>query len=138
MREAPEVPEGFLPSERSSPLLDLIGPLYVAEHDGAIIVGLRAEPRHANGRGAIHAAVLSALSDIALGRNAAATYNPPQHIVTVNLSIDFIAAANPGQWLEATATVQRAGKRLAFAQGRIHADGKLVAQTSATFATTPQ
>jgi acyl-coenzyme A thioesterase 13 len=95
MSETSAVPEGFRPSERSSPLLDLIGPLYVAEHDGSIIVGLRAEPRHANGRGAIHAAVLSALSDIALGRNAAATYNPPQHIVTVNLSIDFIAAANP-------------------------------------------
>jgi acyl-coenzyme A thioesterase 13 len=111
MSETEEVPEGFRPSERSSPLLDLIGPPYVCENDGSIIVGLRAEPRHANGRGAIHAAVLSALSalsDIALGRNAAATYDPPQHIVTVNLSIDFIAAAKPGHWLEATATIQRA------------------------------
>jgi acyl-coenzyme A thioesterase PaaI-like protein len=34
--------------------------------------------------------------------------------------------------------VQRVGRRLAFAQGRITADDKLIAQTSATFAVPSQ
>jgi hypothetical protein len=50
--------------------------------------------------------VLSALSNIALGRNAAASDDPPQHNV---------APAKPGHWLDGTATVHRSEERLAFA-----------------------
>jgi acyl-coenzyme A thioesterase 13 len=128
------LPAGFVGSTRTSPLLDLVGPIAVAERDGATVIGMWAEERHTNSRGAVHGAVLSALADIAMGRNAATASTPRSMLVTVTLSIDFITAARVGQWLEASATVQRTGRRLAFAQGRIHADSILVAQTSGTFA----
>jgi acyl-coenzyme A thioesterase 13 len=128
------VPEGFAVSPRTSPFLDLIGPVFVALRDDAVVVGLRVESHHLNNRGAVHGAVLSALADITMGRNIAARTSPPSSVVTVTLTVDFIAGASLGQWLEATASVQRVGRRLAFAQGRITADEKLIAQTSATFA----
>ena len=128
------LPAGFIESDRTSPLLELVGPIAVADRDRAIVIGMWAEERHTNSRGAVHGAVLSALADIAMGRNAATATTPRSLLVTVTLSIDFIAAARVGQWLTASATVQRTGRRLAVAQGRIHGDGVLVAQTSGTFA----
>ena len=40
----------FRVSERTSPLLDLIGPFAEAERDGATVLGLWAEERHTNSR----------------------------------------------------------------------------------------
>jgi acyl-coenzyme A thioesterase 13 len=132
------IPPGFSPSQRSSPFLDLIGPVFVADRDDGVVVGMRVQSHHLNNRGAVHGAVASALADITMGRNVAARTSPPTSVVTVTLTVDFIAGAALGQWLEATASVQRVGRRLAFAQGRITADGKLIAQTSATFAVPAQ
>lgn len=129
-----DLPAGFAPSQRTSPLLDLLGPIAVAERDGTLVVGMRARPDHLNNRGAVHGAVLSALADIVMGRSAVRAADPPASMVTVTLTVDFVSAAREGEWLEASATVQRAGRRLAFVQGRLHADGRLVGQCSATFA----
>ena len=48
--------------------------------------------------------------------------------------MDYLASAGDGAWLEASATVTRVGRRLAFADGRVDADGKPVAKASAVFA----
>lgn len=47
-------PDGFTPYARSSRSLDLIGPLYEAVDDPAV-VGLRIDGRHTNARGFLHA-----------------------------------------------------------------------------------
>ncbi len=52
--------------------------------------------------------------------------------------MDYVAAAQDGDWLEASATVTRAGRRLAFADGRVEAAGKPVAKASAVFAVATQ
>jgi acyl-coenzyme A thioesterase 13 len=128
------LPNGFTDSPRSSPFLDLVGPITVAERDGSTVIGMWADDRHTNNRETVHGGVLSALADIAMGRNAARRTDPPSSVVTVTLTVDFVAPARSGSWLEATATVQKAGRRLAFVHGLITADGTLVAQTSGTFA----
>lgn len=128
------LPDGWAFADRTSPFLDVVGPLAQrTQPDGTVAVGLRAEPKHTNNRGLVHGAVLTALADIASGRSASANGIDGTNWVTTSLTVDYIAPSGVGAWLEATATVQRAGRRLAFTHGLITADGILVAQTSALF-----
>lgn len=43
------IPEGFTPLTRSSPLLDLLGPIYTRGSGLQLEIGLRTDSRHANG-----------------------------------------------------------------------------------------
>jgi acyl-coenzyme A thioesterase 13 len=125
-----DVPAGFEPSGRTGPFLDLIGPVYTRAGERGILLGLRARSEHCNARGFVHGAVLAALLDVVCGRSCRAYPN----MLTVSLTVDYIASAQDGDWLEASATVTRAGRRLAFADGRVEAAGKPVAKASAVFA----
>lgn len=133
-----EVPAGFEPSERTGPFFDLIGPIYTKTGERGILLGLPARAEHCNARGFVHGAVLAALLDVVCGRNcrARAPLNP--NLLTVSLTVDYVAAARDGDWLEASATVTRAGRRLAFADGRVEVVGKAVAKASAVFAVAEQ
>ena len=117
-----EVPAGFEQARRASPFLDMIGPVYTMTGERGILLGLRARTEHLNTRGVVHGAILAALLDVVCGRNCGA------------LTVDYVAAARDGDWLEASATVTRVGRRLAFADGRVDAGGKPVAKASAVFA----
>jgi uncharacterized protein (TIGR00369 family) len=129
-----DVPAGFEPSERTGPFFDLIGPVYTKTGERGILLGLRARAGHCNARGFVHGAVLAALLDVVCGRNCSARAPSNPNLLTVSLTIDYVAAARDGDWLEATATVTRAGRRLAFADGRVEVAGKPVAKASAVFA----
>ena len=128
-----EVPAGFELSRRTSPFLDLIGPVYTRTTERGILLGLRARTEHLNTRGFVHGAILAAMLDVVCARNCAAL---TEHlsVVTVSLTVDYVAAARDGDWLEASAAVTRVGRRLAFADGRVDAEGKPVAKASGVFA----
>lgn len=129
-----DVPAGFEPSGRTGPFLDMIGPVYIRTGEHGTLLGLRARTEHCNARGFVHAAVLAAQLDVVCGRNCAERAPSRPHLLTVSLTVDYVAAAQDGDWLEASATVTRAGRRLAFADGRVEAAGKPVAKASAVFA----
>ena len=68
------------------------------------------------------------------GRNCRALAPSSANLLTVSLTVDYVASAQDGDWLEASATVTRAGRRLAFADGMVEVAGKPVAKASAVFA----
>jgi uncharacterized protein (TIGR00369 family) len=133
-----EVPAGFEPSERTGPFFDLIGPIYTKTGERGILLGLPARAEHCNARGFVHGAVLAALLDVVCGRNCRARAPSNPNLLTVSLTVDYVAAARDGDWLEASATVTRAGRRLAFADGRVEVVGETVAKASAVFAVAEQ
>lgn len=53
--------------------------------------------------------------------------------MTVNLSVDFLGAAQVGQWLEVHPRVLKVGGSLAFVDAVVLADQKMVARASAVF-----
>jgi acyl-coenzyme A thioesterase PaaI-like protein len=55
---------------------------------------------------------------------------------TVNLTLDYLAPARLGAWVEGTAEFLRAGKTLFFAHGTASADGVLCLRASAIFKVT--
>ena len=127
------VPDGFQPLFRTSPAIDLIGPIYCKGGGRDLVLGLRVETKHCNARDIVHGGILATLADLALGYTTAFTNNTPQAMVTVNLSLDYAGYAKVGDWLEAAVEVQKLGARLAFANGYIRRDSERIVRASAVF-----
>ena len=127
------IPTGFTPLFRSSPFLDLLGPIYNQRSDTGLVIGLRAEEKHCNARGLVHGGVLSSLADVALGYNSAFAQEPPTPIVTSSLTIDYAGTAKLGDWITLETDVQKVGKSLAFANCYVVVESVRIARASAVF-----
>ncbi|MGH1372157.1 MAG: PaaI family thioesterase [Cellvibrionaceae bacterium] len=128
-----EIPEGFEPIFRSSPFLDLLGPIYNKRTESGLIIALRAEKKHCNGRGLVHGGVFSSLADIALGYNAAFQEKTPVPMVTASLTIDYAGSAKLDDWVEISVDVQKVGRNMAFANSYFFVGSKRIARASAVF-----
>jgi len=127
------IPAGFEPIFRSSPYLELLGPIYNKKTDKGLVIGLLAEPKHCNAREQVHGGVFSSLADIALGYNAAFSKEVPIPIVTASLTIDYVGAAKLGEWIEIETDVQKVGRRMAFANCYFIVNSKRIARASGVF-----
>jgi len=125
--------EGFKPLFRSSPAVDLIGPVYSKGEGADLVLGLRVEAKHCNMRGTLHGGILATLADVALGYTIAFSTNPPTGLTTTNLSLDFAGTAKIGDWLEAQVDVQKKGSRLAFANCYVSVGEERIVRASAVF-----
>ena len=105
------------------PYEDLAGPFYFRqEADGAYRCAFRAEKKHMNGGGFMHGGCMLTFADYSLfviGREAL----QGGHAVTVSLNGEFVGPANPGDLVEATGEVVRAGGSLVFLRGLISTGG---------------
>ena len=128
-----DIPREFRPLFRTSPVLDLIGPLYCRGEGADLIIGLGVEPKHCNARGTVHGGILATLADVALGYNMAFSSTPPASLVTANLTLDFAGTAKIGDWLEARVDVQKQGSRLSFANCYITVNEQRIVRASAVF-----
>ncbi len=128
-----DVPLDFEALSRSSPLLDLIGPVYKRGQGRDLVLGLRAETKHCNARGTVHGGMLATLADVALGYTMAFATDPPARLVTANLSLDFAGSAKAGDWLQAHVDIQKQGSRLSFANCYIVVGEQRIVRASAVF-----
>src|SRR5215471_4998334 len=96
-----DIPAGFEPHFRSSPVTDAWAPLYSKFTDRAVQMGLRLARAHTNSRGLIHGGLIAALSDNAMGYSVAQTmgWDKSKSLLTISLAVDFIGSAQIGQWL---------------------------------------
>ena len=72
-----EVPAGFEPLTRVSPIAELLGPFYAKGSGVELSLGLRVQPKHTNLRGTVHGGVLATIADMALGYTLAFASHPP-------------------------------------------------------------
>jgi acyl-coenzyme A thioesterase 13 len=128
-----DVPQGFEPIFRVSPISELLGPVYYKGKGYELSLGLRAQAKHANLRGSVHGGVLAAIADMALGYTLAFAQDPPMGLVTANLSIDYAGSAKIGDWMETRTDVQRQGGRLAFANCYIYVGDQRIVRASGVF-----
>ena len=128
-----DIPAGFVPIQRISPVIELIGPVYCRGTGTELELGLRAEPKHCNLRGNVHGGIIAMLADIALGYTLAFSSDPPLGMVTANLSLDYAGAATVGDWLTTRTDIQRKGGRLAFANCYIWVADQRIVRASGVF-----
>ena|SRR5436305_704253 len=125
---------GFSPHERSSPYLDLIGPVLSRRTETGIEFALSIDERHVNARGLAHGGVLAALADVAMGFAASISQDPPPYLITTSLTISFAIAVRTGETVTARVDVHRVGRRMAFANCYLTAADRRVVHASAVFA----
>jgi len=135
---ASDIPEGFEPHFRQSPLTDPWEPLYSKKTDKAVVIGLRLAKPHTNGRGLIHGGLIAALSDNAMGYSCAQAMGWTTSLVTISLAVDFVGSANVGQWLAVETEVIKTGSTICFAQSLIKADDAVIARANGTFRVVPK
>src|SRR5882724_1818182 len=133
-----DIPAGFVPLARRSPLTEPWQPLYSKHTDKAVIIGLRLAKPHTNGRGLIHGGLIAALSDNAMGYSCAHVMGGVSSLVTIGLAVDFIGTAQVGQWLAVESDVIKTGSTICFAQSLIKADDVVIARANATFRVVPK
>src|SRR5471030_3265674 len=56
-------PEGFQALFRTSPVLELIGPLFSKGKGADLVIGLRVKVKHCNARGTVHGGIFATLAD---------------------------------------------------------------------------
>lgn len=127
------IPEGYAPLFRSSPFLDVIGPLYSRGSGEGLAIGLRIDSKHTNARGFAHGGVLSTLADIALGYAMESAATRSVSLVTASLALDYAGTAKVGDWLEANVDIQKIGSRLAFANAYLSVGDSRIVRASAVF-----
>jgi len=127
------IPEGFERWTPSSPfmthLADL-GAFYRRDADG--VMALRVGEPHTNMHGMAHGGLLATLADSALGYTIAQQAHVS--IVTVQMSVEYLNAVQPGDWLEAHVQVDKQGKRLIYATCLLKAAGRVMLKANAVFA----
>jgi uncharacterized protein (TIGR00369 family) len=131
--ERQAIPEGFSPHFKKSPVTDPWEPLFSRRCDQIVQLGLWLRNTHCNSRGFVHGGVIAALADIAMGISCVLTNRAATSAVTVSLSIDYVATAKVGQWLQIEPRLVKAGSTLGFVDALISADRTIIARASATF-----
>ena len=128
-----EVPEGFEPYDNQGPFLEHVGPVHVREAGDGMVLGLRAEERHANHRGSVQGGLLATFADFALGRAIEADAEDDKDRATVSLTVDFLKPASPGDWIESHTRVDRVGGTLSFADCSLTVDGREIVRARAVW-----
>ena len=128
-----DVPPDFVPFPSQGPFLQTVGPIHVREGGDELVLGLRAEERHANHRGTVQGGLLSTFADFALGRAIDADAEDDKDRATVSLTVDFLKPAEPGAWIESRTRVDRVGSTLAFADCSLTVDGREIVRARAVW-----
>jgi len=101
--------------------------------DGSTRLVLEAHDGLRSEGGRIHGGIHALLLDGAMGRSVERTLEPDEQCATVQLSVQFLAAAGTER-LTATGRVVRRGRSAAFAEAEcVRGDGTLVARAHGTW-----
>ncbi|MAT93255.1 MAG: thioesterase [Halioglobus sp.] len=119
-QESAVVPEGFEIVPEGFGFIDVLQPLYRRVEGDSVSFGLVVQEQHCNSMGICHGAVLMTLADVvaASGVNHACGVlagNP-----TLNIAVDFISAAQRGQWIQGDAEQVSLKRRFGFASGTVY------------------
>lgn len=131
-----DVPEGFEPYARPSPLLDPWRPIWMRALPDRVQLGVLVRPAHCNARGGVHGGFLAALADQAMGLTVAARLaraGAAAAPLTASLTLDYLKGAAIGQWLMFDTHFAEGGRSLWLAEADIAADGTMVARARASF-----
>ena len=138
MSQRPDIPEGFQLDQHIQPHTfgGLAGPFYSRRQGDELSLGLRIEERHCKSRGTCHGGLLATLADIALGYACVVAEGPDRkkrNFVTTDLSLQYLASTQVGDWVQSEVRVLNPGSSMVSAEGHLLANGKPVVRISANF-----
>lgn len=137
MNDHDGAPAGWRRLDLNDPFQARIGPIFVAdpfvgEEDEPARFGIRIEQHHCSFAGTCHGGLLATVLDIALGRGVAVE-REGAHAPTVTLTIDYMRAAQLGDWLETRTRILRRTRSMAFCDTVLVGPDGIVARANAIF-----
>lgn len=111
-----------------------IAPFFFRESDADLVFRVEVDAQHCNGAGTAHGGFLATIADVVLGYNINHRIPKEWRIATSNLSVQFLAPALPGQWVEGRLDRVKVGKRLCHASGTLDIEGVPIVAMQAIFA----
>jgi uncharacterized protein (TIGR00369 family) len=112
---------------------DVMQPFFQQRSTEEVKLGLWVDEQHINVMGICHGGVLMMLSDIVSVHNIQLKHREQPGLPTVNLSFDFISAAEKGDWLETKIDLLKIKRSFGFVGGRIVKDDTDVCRFNGTF-----
>lgn len=112
---------------------DSLQPSYRRIEGESASFGLLVQAQHSNTMGICHGGVLMTLADITAATGANLARGVTSGSPTVHLSIDYIASARLGQWVQADVEQVSIKRRFGFCSGSIYNSAGVVARFSGTF-----
>lgn len=132
-------PPGYRRINFSDGFLGHNGPVFVQENDDGVVFGCRILPHLCNPMGVAHGGWVATMFDIVLPLSARYTESfRERFLLTINMSIDYLAGARLGDWVEGRAQILRTTKRLLFIQGTLEVNGELTGRGSGIFRIGPE
>lgn len=125
------VPAGFEPLAPQDAVMAQLAPLYARRDGDHVAIGFHVAAHHRNPHGICHGGVLATIVDLQLGMNILTMSGSAGP--TISLTIDYLAAAIPGAWIEGRTEVLRMTRGLGFVQCMLIADGEPVVRASGIF-----
>ncbi|MDB5452947.1 MAG: hypothetical protein JWO33_1525 [Caulobacteraceae bacterium] len=105
---------------------DMTGPfVYREEEGGKVRCAFRSEAKHMNGGGFMHGGCLMTFADYAMFCIATKELAGGGG-VTLSFNSEFIATARPGELIEATGEIVKAGKSVIFIRGEIFTGARML------------
>jgi uncharacterized protein (TIGR00369 family) len=114
----PLIPYGFRELTEAIGFAEANGPWFERVENGRAIRGFRPGPQHANALGIVHGGMLAAFLDSAMG--TAVWHQLERRAVTLRLSLDYLAPARVGDWLQAEGEVVGHDEHVAQVRGRLY------------------
>lgn len=131
------IPQGFVAFRNAGAFAEKNGPLYFRPSDSAL--GFHVSPAHCNPVGLCHGGWLSTFLDMQMPLKAMREGGlEGRFLVTVSLSLDFLAAGAMGSWIEGQATVLKRSKSLVFVQGFAVSGGTPLLRASGVYKAVPR
>jgi uncharacterized protein (TIGR00369 family) len=128
------------PDQEVNQLFKLFGARLGQAQDGTAEIALPISARLTPGAGRIAGGVLAALADEAMAHAVMSMVEENERLVTVEMNIRYLRAADPGAAGDITAqgAVIKRGRAVVFAEARISGpDGKLLAVAGGSFTVSP-
>jgi uncharacterized protein (TIGR00369 family) len=113
------------------------GPYFLADafeptEEEPLRFGFRVGPHNCNFAGTCHGGMIAASLDIVMGRSMAKATGA-EHAPTVSMTVDFMRAGRPGDWIESRVRILRKTRSMVFVDATLVGPGGVVARGNAVF-----
>jgi uncharacterized protein (TIGR00369 family) len=133
----PPTDRSWIDEDRGGYFTKLIGPIYVS-HEALdpgepVRFGFRVSQQHCNPRLVCHGGMLASMLDLVLACALLHSPGVKGPLPTISMTLDYLAPAHCGEWIESRVTVLRVGGSVGFAQALLHGPGGIVLRGSGVF-----
>lgn len=126
-----DVPDGFVPADLGAGFGAHFGPVYMDRARSRM--GFRVSKLHMNPINGLHGGAMATFADTQLMAIRAGAEEGRTHSPTISLSLDYLAPAKVGDWVEAEVTMVKTTRTMIFTQAIMTVDGNPVARASAIY-----